>query len=86
VAALARIRVPEQDLPEWSAQLSRIVSYIDQLARIPEEAFGPPAPGMATPLRVDEPEAGNGPAALEANAPRRLHGYGAVPRVVGTGG
>jgi aspartyl-tRNA(Asn)/glutamyl-tRNA(Gln) amidotransferase subunit C len=86
VAALARIRVPEEELSSWSEQLSRIVSHINQLARIPEEAFGVAPPGVATPLRADEPATGDGPAALEANSPRRLHGYGAVPRVVGTGG
>jgi aspartyl-tRNA(Asn)/glutamyl-tRNA(Gln) amidotransferase subunit C len=86
VATLARLRVPEEDLPGWSQQLSRIVTYIDQLARIPEEAFETVPEGPPTPLREDEPVTGDGPAALEANSPRRLHGYGAVPRVVGTGG
>lgn len=85
IAELARLRVPEGDLPLWSEQLSRIVGYIDQLEAIPEEAFGHPAAGEPTPLRADEPRQGDGPQALEANAPRRLHGYGVVPRVVGTG-
>jgi aspartyl-tRNA(Asn)/glutamyl-tRNA(Gln) amidotransferase subunit C len=85
IAELARLRVPEADLLLWSEQLSRIVGYIDQLEEIPEDAFGLPAAGGPTPLRSDEPRQGDGPEALEANAPRRLHGYGVVPRVVGTG-
>jgi aspartyl-tRNA(Asn)/glutamyl-tRNA(Gln) amidotransferase subunit C len=85
VADLARLRVPEEDLPRWSAQLSRIVGYIDQLAAIPEEAFGSEAVSGATPVRPDEPRPGGGDVALEENAPRRLHDYVVVPRVVGTG-
>jgi aspartyl-tRNA(Asn)/glutamyl-tRNA(Gln) amidotransferase subunit C len=85
VAELARLRVPEDELPRWAAQLSRIVGYIDQLTAIPEEAFGTVAPVGATPVRDDAPRDGRGEAALEANAPRQLHGYGVVPRVVGSG-
>jgi hypothetical protein len=41
VADLARLRLPDEDLPRWTEQLSRILAYIDQLAAIPESAFGP---------------------------------------------
>ncbi|MGE5413996.1 MAG: Asp-tRNA(Asn)/Glu-tRNA(Gln) amidotransferase subunit GatC [Syntrophomonadaceae bacterium] len=85
VAELARLRVPEEDLPRWAGQLSRIVGYIDQLAAIPEEAFGAAGSAGATPVRDDAPRDGRGEAALESNAPRQLHGYGVVPRVVGAG-
>ena len=86
IAALARLRLPEAELPQWSEQLSRIVGYIDQLKEIPEEAFGAAPAGPPTPLRDDTPRPGFGEEALEANAPRRMHGYGVVPRVVGSGG
>ena len=85
VAELARLRVPEEDLSRWATQLSRIVGYIDQLAAIPDEAFGADGGAEATPFRADEPRPGGGDAALEANAPRRLHGYVVVPRVVSSG-
>ncbi len=85
IATLARLRLPDADLGLWSRQLSRIVEYIDQLKRIPEEAFGARAAGTATPLRDDASRPGHGDEALEPNAPRRLHGYGVVPRVVGPG-
>ncbi|HWZ86093.1 MAG TPA: aspartyl/glutamyl-tRNA amidotransferase subunit C [Thermoanaerobaculia bacterium] len=85
VAELARLRLPDGDLERWSGQLSRIVAYIDQLAAIPESAFGADPPGQATPVRADEPRPGGGEQALESNAPRLLHGYGVVPRVVGSG-
>ena len=85
IAALARLRLPERDVAVWSGQLSRIVEYIGQLEQIPEEAFGEPSPGAATPLREDTARPGHGAEALEANAPRTIHGYGVVPRVVGQG-
>jgi len=84
VASLARLDVPESDLPRLTGQLARIVSYIDQLKEIPEERPGPAAPEAAA-LRPDETVAGDGKRALEANAPRLLHGYGVVPRIVGDG-
>ncbi len=84
VAALARLAVPEKDLPRLTEQLARIVSYIDQLKEITEEAPGAMA-ADPTPLRADLPVAGDGQGALETNAPSLLHGYGVVPRVVGEG-
>jgi aspartyl-tRNA(Asn)/glutamyl-tRNA(Gln) amidotransferase subunit C len=86
IAELARLRVPEGDLPRWTEQLSRIVGYIDQLKQIPEAAFGAARPEPATPLRADDPRPGEGEKALQSNSPRLTHGYGVVPRVVGPGG
>jgi len=85
IAELARLRVPEAELALWAQQLSRIVSYIDQIGEIPEEAFGPPPKASATPVREDVPRPGAGLEALQVNEPRSLHGYGVVPRVVGSG-
>lgn len=85
IAGLARLQVPETELALWAQQLSRIVSYIDQIAEIPESAFGPSPAASATPVREDEPRPGAGLEALQTNAPRSLHGYGVVPRVVASG-
>lgn len=85
VAALSRLRVPEAELPLWTEQLSRIVSYIDQIAQIPEPASAHPLELAATPVRADEPRPGDGTRALERNAARRFEGFGVVPRVVGSG-
>jgi aspartyl/glutamyl-tRNA(Asn/Gln) amidotransferase C subunit len=84
VAALARLRVADNELPGLTRQLARILSYIDQLKEIQEEPRRPPQLA-ATPLREDFPVDGGGGKALEENAPRVMHGYGAVPRVVGGG-
>lgn len=80
IAALARVSLPDEELPAWTEQLGRIVSYIDQLKELPlETAQAGEAP--VTPLRADTPTPGEGREALEGNS-RLLHGYGVVPRVV----
>jgi aspartyl/glutamyl-tRNA(Asn/Gln) amidotransferase C subunit len=81
VAALARLSVPEPELPLWTEQLGRIVSYIDQLKELPEAGLEGSVRAAATPLREDEPAAGGGLRALQENA-RLLHDHGSVPRVV----
>jgi len=82
VAALARLSVPEPELPLWTEQLGRIVSYIDQLKELPEAGLDGSVQAAATPLREDEPAAGGGLRALQQNA-QLLHDHGSVPRVVG---
>jgi aspartyl-tRNA(Asn)/glutamyl-tRNA(Gln) amidotransferase subunit C len=85
IAALARLRLPENELPVWSRQLDRIVSYIDQLKELPEGGPAAPDAARATPLRPDSPRAGAGDRALAENAAECSHGFGVVPRVVGGG-
>ena len=82
VAALARLRVPDADLPAWTRQLGRILSYIAQLERIPERPSRGEALLPSTPLRADLPVDGGGARALESNGAAIVHGYGSVPRVV----
>ena len=83
IAALARLRVPDDELPVWTRQLDRIVSYIDQLREIPETGRSAPDAARATPLRPDSPRDGRGDRALAENAAECVHGFGVVPRVVG---
>ncbi len=85
VAELARLRVPPAEQAAWADQLSRIVSYIGQIERIPDETFGRPPEPAPTPLRADDAVAGAGREALDRNAPRLFEGFGVVPRVVGSG-
>ena len=82
IAALARLSLPDADLSVWTQQLGRIVSYIDQLKELPEDTVSAGA-APATPLRADLAREGTGLAALEQNAPKLLHDYVEVPRIVG---
>lgn len=83
IAALARLRVPEGELSLWALQLDRIVSYIDQLEGLPDDAGLARDSLRATPLRPDVDRPGMGDRALEVNAGATAHGFGVVPRVVG---
>ena len=85
IAALARLRVPESELDVWTRQLDRIVSYIDQLKGLPENAFPARDTSCPTPFRADSSRPGEGDRALAENAPATAHGFGVVPRVVGGG-
>jgi aspartyl-tRNA(Asn)/glutamyl-tRNA(Gln) amidotransferase subunit C len=85
IAALARLRVPEDELPVWTRQLDRIVSYIDQLREIPDSGRTAADAAAGTPFRPDEPRDGAGDRALAENAAECSHGFGVVPRVVGGG-
>ncbi len=84
MAALARLRLPEEDLAVWTGQLGRILSYIGQLERDPGRPEVPEPALLSTPFRADSPVEGGGRPALETNAPALAHGYGSVPRVVGS--
>ena len=76
-------RVPEEELSLWTEQLGRIVSYIDQIARIPEIAVGRAAEALPpTPVRPDEPRPGLRPRGARGATPRAgSRDYGVVPRV-----
>ena len=83
IAALARLRLPESEVPLWAGQLDRIVSYIDQLKGLPDDAVLAAGAATGTPLRPDVPRPGTGDRALEENAGALAHGFAVVPRVVG---
>lgn len=84
VATLARLRVPDADLPAWTGQVGRILSYIGQLENIAERPLAAQAPLPSTLVRSDTSRPGHGAEALEANCPSTVHGYGSVPRIVGS--
>jgi len=83
VAALSRLRLPENEVPLWASQLDRIVSYIDQLKELPDDAVAASDALSATPFRPDVARPGMGDRALAENTPATAHGFGVVPRVVG---
>jgi aspartyl-tRNA(Asn)/glutamyl-tRNA(Gln) amidotransferase subunit C len=83
VAALARLAVPESQLPELVAQLNGILSHMDALAQVKtKRVIGVEGVGdAAMPLRVDV-----GPPIplvhpIEAFAPRMRDGFFLVPRL-----
>lgn len=83
VARLARLELPEDDLPRMAEQLNRILGYVDQLQQVDTEGVEP----LAHPLPVqnvfrdDEPVPSLPPGEALKNAPNRVGDYFAVPAV-----
>jgi aspartyl-tRNA(Asn)/glutamyl-tRNA(Gln) amidotransferase subunit C len=84
VARLARIRVDEDKLDQLAAELSGILTWIEQLKEVDTEGVAPMASTEAVPLpmREDVVTDGGDPARVLANAPKADRGFFVVPKVV----
>jgi aspartyl-tRNA(Asn)/glutamyl-tRNA(Gln) amidotransferase subunit C len=86
VAKLARLALPEAELPAVADRLNRILGYIDQLQQVDTAGVEP----MAHPLplqnvfRDDEPAPSLTPDEALANAPKRAGNAFSVPAVFDT--
>ncbi|QDC10519.1 Asp-tRNA(Asn)/Glu-tRNA(Gln) amidotransferase subunit GatC [Oceanicola sp. D3] len=84
VAHLARIAVPEEDLPALAGEFNAILGFIEQLSEVDVEGVEPMV--SVTPQRLKRREDvvtdGNQPEAVLANAPDAREGFFAVPKVV----
>jgi aspartyl-tRNA(Asn)/glutamyl-tRNA(Gln) amidotransferase subunit C len=84
IAALARIRLTEEELEPLAAELSHILTWVEQLTEI-DTADVPPMTSVAAmrlPMREDEVTDGNRGDDILANAPQAARGFFAVPKVV----
>jgi len=84
VAKLARIRVPDGELPLLAEQLSGILTFMEQLNDVDVEGIEPMT--SVTPMRLKRREDvvtdGNMQDKILANAPDAREGFFAVPKVV----
>ena len=84
VAKLARIAVPEDDLPKLADELSGILDFMEQLNEVDVDGVEPMT--SVTPMRLKRREDvvtdGNQQAKVLANAPDAREGFFAVPKVV----
>ena len=84
IAGLARIRLREEELEPLAAELSHILTWVEQLAEI-DTAEVPPMTSVAAmrlPMREDEVTDGNRRDDILGNAPQSARGFFAVPKVV----
>ena len=84
IAALARIRLKEEELEPLAAELSRILGWVEQLAEVDTNDVAPMT-GVAAitlPTREDEITDGDCRDKILANAPQATKGFFAVPKVV----
>ena len=84
VAHLARIAVPESDLPELADKLTGILGFMEQLNEVDVDGVEPmtSVTPMALPRRADEITDGDRVDDILANAPDHREGFFAVPKVV----
>lgn len=84
VAHLARIAVPEENLPQLAEQLSGILTFMEQLNEVDVEGIEPMV--SVTPQRLkrrkDVVTDGEIQGQILANAPDAREGFFAVPKVV----
>lgn len=84
VAKLARLELPDADVPEMTRQLSAILDFVDQLRDLDTSGVDP----LAHPLPVqnvfrdDEPGTSLSVDEALANAPDRQGDFFAVPAVL----
>ena len=84
VARLARLKVDEARLESLAAELSGILTWIEQLQEVDTEGVQPMASteAVSLPMREDVVTDGGDPAKVLANAPRALRNFFVVPKVV----
>jgi aspartyl-tRNA(Asn)/glutamyl-tRNA(Gln) amidotransferase subunit C len=84
IAALARIKVPAEDLAPLAGELSKILHWIEQLNEVDTTGVAP-MPGVARmklPMRDDRVTEGGIRDKILANAPESANGLFVVPKVV----
>ena len=84
IAHLARIRVPEDELPVMAEELSRIMDWIEQLNAVDTSNVAPmtSVAEMRLPQREDAVTDGGVPEKVLANATDRVGNFFTVPKVV----
>jgi aspartyl-tRNA(Asn)/glutamyl-tRNA(Gln) amidotransferase subunit C len=84
IAALARIRLSEDELEPLAAELSQILTWVEQLAEVDTSDVAPTTSvaAMKAPMREDKVTDGDRQDAILKNAPQAARRFFAVPKVV----
>ena len=84
IARLARIKLPESSLAPMADELSKILTWIEQLDEVDTDNVEPMTrvTGAALPQRADEVTGAADREALLQNAPAAKDGFFTVPKVI----
>ncbi len=84
IAHLARIAVPDDEIPNLQGELNTILAFIEQLSEVDVESVEPMTSviPMAMKKRTDVVTDGGNPDAILANAPASMDHFFMVPKVV----
>lgn len=83
VAGLAHLEFDEAGLERMADEMTKILSYIDQLAEVDVTGFDDRYAGDPMPLRDDEPRPSIDRELAARNAPAFADGCFVVPKVIG---
>jgi len=82
IATLAHLEFDEPGLERMAAEMTRILSYIDQLTEVDVAGFEERGQTV-TPFRDDEPHHSVSRDEVARNAPAWRDGFFVVPKVIG---
>lgn len=84
IAALARIKVPEENLAPLAGELNNIIGWIEQLSEVDTDGVEPMTSVVETvaPQREDVVTEGGTPEKVLKNAPQAEAFFYTVPKVV----
>ena len=82
IATLAHLELDDAALVRMAEEMTKILTYIDQLREVDVEGFEEHADD-ATPFREDEHRPSIDRALAERNAPSWVDGFFVVPQVIG---
>ena len=84
IAFLARIEVPDAELPQLAEQLTAILGFVEQLGEVDTQGVEPmtSVTDMAMRWRDDVVSDGGIQQKVLANAPDAIEGFFTVPKVV----
>ena len=86
IADLAHLEFDDAALERMAAEMTKILSYIDQLREVAGVSPADPTAHetcAATPLREDEPHPGVAREDVQRNAPSWRDGFFVIPKVIG---
>ena len=84
IAKLSRIKLDENEVDEFSTQLSSIVEWVEELNEVNTDNVEPLSnvSDAKLPLRKDVKDSNDNSKDILLNAPDKLENYFAVPKVV----
>lgn len=82
IAELGHLSLDAAGLEKMAAEMTRILSFVDQLAEVDTSAIDA-VPEETTPMREDVPRPSLDRELVERNAPDWADGFFRVPKVIG---
>ena len=83
IATLAHVDFDDAHLDRMAEEMTKILSYIDQLREVDVDAFPDDVHANATPMRDDEVRPSLERELVARNAPAWAEGFFVVPKVIG---